>query len=126
MRSLIWISCLIPAVMITGCAGQAKPVELTSEVSQSCAVMAGVSLLKNELTINAGEKPTPGYSVELVTQTRDRKGLKVEYQLGQPATGAILPQMLTSPCRRILLPEDWERLTVVNKDSDQQWVFEQP
>ena len=124
----IWITTagLMVASLLSACAGQARPVELESRVSLHCAVIESVSLVDSELTINAGEKPTPGYGIEIVSQTRDRDRIAVAYRLSTPAAGAILPQMMTSPCRQIQLPDDWERLNVTNEDSGQTWVFEHP
>lgn len=117
---------LMATSLLGACAGQARPVELESRVALHCAVIESVSLVGDELTINAGEKPTPGYGVELVSQTRDRDHIQVAYRLSTPAAGAILPQMMTSPCRQIVLPDDWKRLSVTNEDSGQTWVFEHP
>ena len=126
MKVWIGIVGLMLTPLLGACAGQARPVELESRVSLHCAVIESVSLVDGELTINAGEKPTPGYGIEIVSQTRDRERITVAYRLSTPAAGAILPQMMTSPCRQIQLPEDWKRLNVSNEDSGQTWVFEHP
>jgi len=123
IRATVVLCC---SLMLAACAGQAKPVELYSKNSLNCGVMAGVTLLDRELTINAGERPTPGYGVEVKEQTSDRKGVNIAYEISKPAAGSMLPQMMTSPCRRITLPEDWKRLTVTDLESGQKWVFEQP
>jgi len=88
--------------------------------------MESVVVVDGKLTIAAGEKPTPGYSVELSKQQREDGDLTVEYFIATPLPGRMLPQMMTSPCRRIELPSMWQTLTVVNRDTSQQWVFEHP
>jgi len=126
VRHLLSILSLISAATLTACAGTATPVNLAATAELHCGRIASVTVVDDVLTIGAGEKPTPGYSVQLTEQTRKGDHLTVEYAISEPPQGAILAQMMTSPCSHISLPEDWQRLTVQNKTSGQQWVFERP
>ncbi|CCU72552.1 MAG: protease complex subunit PrcB family protein [Thalassolituus sp.] len=116
----------VATAVMAGCAGQPEHINLPSNAALNCVVMESVVVVDGKLTIAAGEKPTPGYSVELSKQQHEDGDLMVEYFIATPPSGRMLPQMMTSPCRRIELPRDWHSVTVVNRDTSQQWVFEHP
>jgi len=126
VRNLLSLLSLASVATLTACAGSATNMNLAATAELHCGRIASVTVVDDVLTIGAGEKPTPGYSVELTEQTRKRDSLTVEYTINGPQPGAIMAQMLTSPCSHISLPGDWQRLTVMNKDSGQKWVFEHP
>jgi len=112
------------AAVLSACAGTTSQLDLAASTDLHCGSIPSVTLVDDVLTIGAGEKPTPGYAVQLNEQSRKGDNLRIAYQVSGPKEGAILAQMITSPCTRVTLPEDWQRLTVENKDSGQQWVFE--
>jgi|AZII01.1.fsa_nt_gi hypothetical protein len=119
-------SVFVATAALAGCAGHLENIKMPNNAALHCVVMEGVVVVDGTLTIAAGERPTPGYSVELSKQQRENNHLTVEYFIATPPAGRVLPQMMTSPCRRIELPQDWHRITVVNRDTSQQWVFEHP
>jgi hypothetical protein len=63
--------------------------------------------------VGVGQKPTSGYGVTLA-DSRIRDGqLEVEVRLREPAEGAMLAQVLTTPCAVIAVRnEGWSRLKV--------------
>ena len=126
LMSLVSGGVFVVTTVITGCAGQPEHINMPNNAASHCVVMESVVVVDGKLTIAAGEKPTPGYSVELSKQQREDGDLTVEYFIATPLPGRMLPQMMTSPCRRIELPSMWQTLTVVNRDTSQQWVFEHP
>jgi len=57
----------------------------------------------------AGEKPTPGYGVEIsAADHADLSEIRLEVQEQQPAPGGILAQMITSPFHIVSLPKGVE------------------
>jgi len=115
---------LLCAFVLTACAGTTTNIELATTADLHCGAIPSVTVVDNVLAIGAGEKPTPGYSVVLTEQTRKGDHVSITYEISSPRQGAILPQMMTSPCSRVTLPEDWQRLTVKNNETGQQWVFD--
>ena len=127
MLSVRFFSSLLVAVsagVLSACAGTTSQLDLVASTDLHCGSIPSVTVVDDVLTIGAGEKPTPGYAVQLNEQSRKGDSIRIAYQVSGPKEGAILAQMITSPCTRVTLPEDWQRLTVENKDSGQQWVFE--
>lgn len=118
------ISLILAGATLSGCAGTATPIDLTTRTEMHCGRLASVTVLDDVVSIGAGERPTPGYAVELTSQTRKKDHIKLNYRVSTPTPGAMLPQMMTSPCQRIELPDDWQRLTVTDEDSGQDWIFE--
>ncbi len=57
------------------------------------------------IVISMGQKPTPGYTVEVVAGSAMLQGetLKISSIWQQPAEDAILAQVLTSPCVAIMV-----------------------
>ena len=58
------------------------------------------------IVISMGQKPTPSYAVEVTEGSAVLQGesLNISSVWQQPAEGAILPQVLTSPCIAITVP----------------------
>lgn len=111
--------------VISACAGQPATIELETKSNLQCGGSAGVSVVDAQLTIAAGEKPTPGYSINLIEQVNKNGHISLAYDVSSPREGAILPQMMTSPCLYVTLPDDWKRLSVTNNETGQNWIFEQ-
>ncbi len=114
---------VMSAVVLSACAGTTSQLDLAATMDMHCGSIPSVTVVDDVLTIGAGEKPTPGYAVQLDEQSRKGDNVRIAYQVSGPKEGAIMAQMITSPCTRVTLPEGWQRLTVENKDSGQQWVF---
>ena len=58
------------------------------------------------IVISMGQKPTPGYAVEVLEDSAVLQGgtLNISSVWQQPAEGAILAQVLTSPCVAVTIP----------------------
>ena len=110
--------------LLTACAGTSTQLDLAAANDLHCGPIPSVTVVDDILTIGVGEKPTPGYAVQLSDQSRKDDHVKISYQISSPREGAFMAQMMTSPCSRIVLPEGWQRLSVENQESGQQWVFE--
>ncbi len=54
--------------------------------------------------IFAGQQPTSGYRVDIVSVERERGGISVIYQVESPAKDAMVAQVLTQPFHFIRLP----------------------
>jgi hypothetical protein len=52
-----------------------------------------------------GSRPTAGYSVEIVSVTRESDGLVARYRETRPARDAMLAQVITSPCHFVAVPK---------------------
>lgn len=126
MRLTKIIGVVLSAISLAACAGKPAALNLSTSANLQCKAKAGVSLMDSTLTIGAGQKPTPGYNVQLVEQMDDDGHIKLMYDISSPREGAILPQMITTPCLYVTLPDDWKRLSVSNKASGQSWVFDRP
>jgi hypothetical protein len=65
--------------------------------------------------VSAGEKPTAGFSVELVGVRRIKDTLEVEVLLLEPAEGSFQAQVITHPYLIVTTPRaDYERIELVN------------
>jgi hypothetical protein len=126
MRLTKIVGVVAGTLVIAACAGKPAALDLSTSANLQCKANAGVSLMDSTLTIGAGSKPTPGYNVQLEEQIDDDGHIKLTYDVSSPRTGVILPQMITTPCLYVTLPDDWERLSVINKESGQSWVFDRP
>lgn len=126
MRLTTLVGVVISAISLVACAGKPAAIDLSTSANLQCKAGEGVSLMDSTLTISAGQKPTPGYNVVLVEQSDDDGDVELTYDISSPREGAILPQMMTSPCLYVTLPDDWTRLSVSNKASGQRWVFDRP
>ena len=73
------------------------------------------------IVISIGQRPTPGYAVDVPAGSVTRKGasLTISAVWQQPREGAILPQVITSPCIAITVPNvPYSTLKVVNQNGD--------
>ena len=52
----------------------------------------------------AGDRPTPGYGVEIVDARRDGDGLGVVVAESRPAPGMLAAQVITTPFHIVALP----------------------
>ena len=78
------------------------------------------------IVISMGQKPTPGYSVEVPESSGMLQGasLTISTVWQQPPAGAILPQVLTSPCVAITVrAAQYSTVKVENQNGD--IVFDQ-
>jgi hypothetical protein len=67
------------------------------------------------LFVSAGEKPTAGFSVELVGVRRRKDTLEVEVLLIEPAEGSFQAQVVTHPYLIVTTPRAaYERIELVN------------
>lgn len=126
-RFLLTMLITVPVTLsLSACTLSPKPMTLVAENHLHCGNSDGVALDGTLLTIRAGSRPTPGYAVELLSQTRRSDHLQITYQVSEPPAGRMLAQMLTSPCTTLQLPETWDSLRVVNQQSGKVWDFEHP
>ena len=116
----------LSVMSLSACTLTPEPMTLVAENKQHCGNETGAGLDGDVLTIRAGSRPTPGYAVELLSQTRRSGHLQITYQIAEPPPGRMLAQMITSPCTHIALPSDWESLRVVNQQSGEIFDFEHP
>ena len=56
------------------------------------------------MVISMGQKPTPGYSIEISGGEVADGSLTITSVWQEPAEGTILPQVLTSPCIEVSVP----------------------
>ena len=73
------------------------------------------------IVISMGQKPTPGYSVEVLEDSAVLQGgsLNISSVWQQPAEGAILAQVLTSPCVAITVPTaQYDTVKINNQHGD--------
>ena len=117
-RSRLLLSLTVFSVVgLSACTLTPEPMALVAKNQQHCAREPGVDLEGDLLSIRAGSRPTPGYAVELLSQTRRTGHLQITYQIAEPPPGRMLAQMITSPCTHIDLPSDWKTLRVVNQQT---------
>ena len=79
------------------------------------------------IVISMGQKPTPGYTVDVPEGSVRLQGtsLTISAIWQQPPEGAILPQVLTSPCVAITVPTaQYSTVKVENQNGD--FVIDQP
>lgn len=115
---------LIALSGVTACmSAPTQVLDLAIENKTRCSAPAGVTLTDKGLMISAGSKPTPGYAIEVVRQEQQSGSIELDYQVSSPAGGAIMAQVLTSPCGYLSLPDDWQSLSVTNIDSGETWSF---
>ena len=73
------------------------------------------------IVISMGQRPTPGYAVELTGDSAVLQdgSLIVSTVWQRPAEGAILPQVLTSPCVAITVPAArYDAVQIKNQQGD--------
>lgn len=79
------------------------------------------------IVISMGQKPTPGYAVDVSkgSVTLQGSSLIIRTVWQQPPEGAILAQVITSPCIAISVPSaQYSTVKVENQNGD--IVFDQP
>lgn len=54
----------------------------------------------------AGERPTPGYDVDIVDSRRERTALALVVESGRPAADLIVPQIVTTPFHIVSIPRE--------------------
>ena len=57
------------------------------------------------LTVRAGQRPTGGHSISVMSVTRSGSRLTVRCAVRAPATGAIVTQVLTFPAQTVSIDE---------------------
>lgn len=120
---LLIFSVISMSMSMSACmTASSQPLELSLESKARCYMPEGVELTGNTLVISAGSQPTPGYAIQLTSQEQTGEDIVISYQVTTPPEGAIMAQVLTSPCTRVALPEDWNTLKVTNT-SGQHWSF---
>lgn len=83
--------------------------------------------LVSVIVISMGQKPTPGYAVDVPEGSVTLQGtsLTISTVWHQPSEGAILPQVITSPCVAITVPTaQYSTVKVENQNGD--IVIDQP
>jgi len=73
------------------------------------------------IVISMGQKPTPGYTVDVSegSVTLQGKALTISALWHQPPQGAVLPQVITSPCIAITVPTaQYSTVNVENQNGD--------
>ncbi len=73
------------------------------------------------IVISMGQKPTPGYAVEVLEDSAVLQGgsLNISSVWQQPAEGAILAQVLTSPCVAVTVPTaQYDTVKINNQHGD--------
>jgi uncharacterized membrane protein YbhN (UPF0104 family) len=114
-------------LLLAGCSTAASPETrslLLPMVQQlDCSSPAGVTLEPDQLTLRIalGRRPTSGYGVQVVQQQVDGTRIHIAFEEQKPK--GMAAQVLTSPCVRIALPDDWQQLNVRDQQHDLDWKF---
>ncbi|MDF1763459.1 MAG: protease complex subunit PrcB family protein [Oleibacter sp.] len=111
------------SLSLVACAAPSNTIELATQANNQCSVIESVVVMDDLLTINAGERPTLGYAVQLTEQTQADAKVTLMYQITSPPKGAMVAQMMTSPCLYVTLPKEWQTVIVINETSAQRWTF---
>ncbi|MBE0483482.1 MAG: protease complex subunit PrcB family protein [Bacterioplanes sp.] len=126
-NNTVCMLCLIGALSLSTSACsmmQRTPMPtLAITASNHCADPAGVAMRGNAVTIALGSRPTTGYGVDLVNQAGRVTDMVLTFQEKKPAPNTMQGQMMTSPCLQIMLPTEWQKLTVIDQESQQHWHF---
>lgn len=114
-------------LLLAGCSAAAIPESrspLLPMVQQlDCSSPAGVVLESDQLTLRIalGRRPTSGYAVQVLQQQVDGTHIRIAFE-EQKSVG-MAAQVLTSPCVRIALPDDWQQLNVRDQQNGLDWNF---
>lgn len=85
---------------------------------------AAMAELSEQITIMAGDQPTPGYQIIVADARQQKQHIEIAYRIEGPPEGSFLPQVITRPCVTVnILAEDWGSLAVTNLDTQQVWRF---
>lgn len=96
---------------------------LAITASNHCADPEGVAMRGNAVTIALGSRPTTGYGVDIVKQDGRVTDMVLTYRERTPSPNQLQGQMMTAPCLQIMLPPEWQQLTIVNQETDKRWRF---
>lgn len=99
------------------------PLSLPLSTMDQCAAPEGVSLRFNALTIALGERPHAGYGIDLVGQQQDDGDYQLIFRERYPDPDRQYAQVITSPCLQVILPADWQHLTVTDQLSGREWTL---
>jgi hypothetical protein len=114
-------------LLLVGCSAASIPESrsrLLPMVQQlDCSSPAGVALEPDQLTLRIalGRRPTSGYAVQILQQQVDGTHIRIAFEEQKPK--GMAAQVLTSPCVRIALPDDWQQLNVRDQQKDLDWSF---
>ena len=119
------------AILLNACSyneSKPHPIALESSSGSNCSSMPTVIYQQNDddavVTIMAGDKPTPGYGIDIIRSTLEKTNIEILFSIVGPPPGRMLPQMMTKPCLEIALPNDnWQTISVTSADSGQAWHF---
>ncbi len=123
LRSLCLISALTVTVSACSLMQRTPMPTLAITASNHCADPEGVAMRGNAVTIALGSRPTTGYGVDIVQQAGRVSDMVLTFQEKKPAPNTMQGQMMTSPCLQIMLPAEWQKLTVIDQESQQRWRF---
>lgn len=116
---------LLALVLAVGCsytpALEGEPV-LAQQQQLQCNGLAGVSLVDgNAVEIRLGQRPTAGYSVQLLRQQISSGRVILVWEEQRP--NGMVAQVMTAPCMSVALPSEWQELEVRNRQTGQAWLF---
>ncbi|ASP40422.1 hypothetical protein CHH28_17825 [Bacterioplanes sanyensis] len=112
------------ALWLSACTTAPKaPMQLPMSQTNHCAVPVGVHVKQRALTISLGQKPTAGYGIDVVAQEGNDESLTLTFRERSPAPGMVVAQVMTSPCLEVMLPPNWQQVTVLRAGTQQRWQF---
>lgn len=107
---------------------QAVLQKISSRRPEAAAGLAPVDFSRQGvLCINMGFKPTAGFSLSLAAKevTLDKDTATVRITWNEPPPGALVPQMLTSPCLLVRLPRaGYSKVRVVDQAGRQRIMLD--
>ena len=111
-------------------ASKVEPLAVVVTEGEACGAFptvtyrAAVGDMPQQLTIMAGDQPTPGYQIIVTNSQKRDDHIDISYRIQGPPPGSFLPQMMTRPCINVELPEQgWSSLKVTNQETEQAWQF---
>ena len=109
-RAALCVSAVLALPACTTVAVQENTLPMSS--MNHCAAPVGVSVRYGTLTIALGDRPSTGYGVQIVGQQEDSGEYEFIYRETKPQAGLVYAQMITQPCAQLILPKDWQQVTV--------------
>jgi len=110
------------ALGLVACASGPQRLE-KAEHNQDCGTNEGVTIVSdNEVRVSLGQRPTAGYGIHY-RQNNSNGYVSVHYREITPPADQFAAQIITTPCVRLPLSDDWHTLQVVNDDNGQMWEF---
>lgn len=77
---------------------------------------AGIDFTRsNVLIISTGQKPTPGYSLELTNWLLEQDHWQVTRIARSPSVNSMKAQVITSPCLLVKIPKSIKSITINNE-----------